>query len=175
VSDEILKKIGKKETLEEITRGCQSLAQAGIPVQAQFMIGNIGDTLESVKKSLDFAKKQRFSNIAFYLALPYPHTGLWDYVQEKGRFLQEDYTQFHHFSNQPVFETPEFPAAERAKAYALGRRLALRAKIREEIRTKVNRIRRWDFEDLNLRRVSKAMGRLTKYFFDLALRREERV
>ncbi len=174
-SDEVLKKIGKKETLEEITRGCQNLARAEIPVDAQFMIGNIGDTFETVKKSIEFAKKQRFPKVSFYLALPYPKTELWDYAKEKGKFLHENYTQFHHFSGQPVFETPEFSAAERAKAYALGRKLVVRTRMKDEIKTKLNQIRRQDFKYLNLRRVGKVVKRLTKYFLDLALGRNDQV
>jgi radical SAM superfamily enzyme YgiQ (UPF0313 family) len=174
-NNEILRRIEKKETIEDIEQSCQNLTQAEIPIQAQFMIGNPGDTLETIKESIEFAKRQKFANAAFYLALPYPKTELWNYVKEHGRFLKEDYTQFHHFSNEPVFETPEFSAAERARAYEYGRRLAIRTKLREELRTKLTRIRRLDFEGLNLKRVGKAAVRLTKHFLDLSLRRDEKV
>jgi len=174
-NDEVLKKMGKKETLDDIMRGCQNLGRAGLPINAQFMIGNIGDTLETVKESIEFVKRKPFAKGSFYLALPYPKTELWDYVKEKGSFLQEDYTQFHHFSSQPIFETPEFSGAERAEAYALSRRLVVKAGIREEVRSKLNRLRRWDFEDLTLRRVAKAAERLTKYFLSLILKRENQV
>jgi anaerobic magnesium-protoporphyrin IX monomethyl ester cyclase len=174
-NDGVLKKMGKKETLDEMMRGCQNLARVGIPINAQFMIGNIGDTLETVKESIEFSKRKPLSKVNFYLALPYPKTELWDYVKTQGRFLKDDYTQFHHFSSQPIFETPEFSAAERAEAYALSRRLVVKAGIREEIRSKLDRLRRWDFDDLTLRRVVKATERLTKYLLDLILKRENRV
>jgi anaerobic magnesium-protoporphyrin IX monomethyl ester cyclase len=174
-SDEVLKRIGKKETIAQCTEGCRNLAQAGIAVQAQFMIGNPGDTMQTIRQSLTFARQQPFAQVAFYLALPYPKTELWDYVRDHGRFLRDDYTQFHHFSSEPVFETPEFPAAQRRQAYQMGRRLAVRTKLRQELRTKWGRIRRGDFHDLDLQRVRKATGRLSKYFLDLTLRRDERV
>jgi len=174
-SNDVLKKIKKKTTVEGNIQGCQNLARAGIPVQAQFMIGNPGDTFDTVESSIKFAKKQRFPNCAFYLALPYPKTELWDYVKEKGTFLKEDYTQFHHFSSEPVFETPEFSAKERMKAYELGRKLALQNKIKEEIKTKLARIKHMDFKEMSLKRITKALVRLTKYFLDLSLRRDEKV
>jgi len=174
-SNDVLKKIKKKETIEDISQGCQNLARAGIRTEAQFMIGNPGDTLETVKESIEFAKRHHFYRVGFYLALPYPKTELWDYVKEKGWFLREDYTQFHHFLSHPVFETPDFSAAERAKAYALGRKLTLQTKIRDEIKTKLARIKRMDFNNMSLRRVVKAVARLTKYFFDLFLERDEKV
>jgi anaerobic magnesium-protoporphyrin IX monomethyl ester cyclase len=174
-NNEVLRTIKKKETIEDIEKGCQNLFQAGIPVQAQFMIGNPGDTLETVKESLEFAKKQRFASTAFYLALPYPKTELWDYVKEHGRFLKQDYMQFHHFSDEPVFETPEFSASERTAAYRLGRKLSIKTKLREEARTKLTRIRRLDFQGLSTRRIGKAVVRLAKHFLDLSFRRREEV
>jgi radical SAM superfamily enzyme YgiQ (UPF0313 family) len=174
-SNDVLKTIKKRETIEQITMGCQNLKQAGIPIHAQFMIGNAGGTFETFKQSIEYAKKQRFSTVAFYLPLPYPKTELWDYVKKHGRFLKEDYTQFHHFSTKPVFETPGFSAQERTKAYALARRFALQTRIREELRIKLNRIKRLDFEGVSLRKMVRAACRLNKIFLDLALKRDEKV
>jgi len=174
-NNEILRNIKKKETIEDIEKGCQNLHQAEIPVQAQFMIGNPGDTLETVKESIEFAKRQRFASATFYLALPYPKTELWDYVKQHGRFLKEDYMQFHHFSDEPVFDTPEFSASDRSKAYQLGRTLSTKTKIREEIRTKLMRVKRLDLEGLSTKRVGKAAVRLAKHFLDLSFKRKEKV
>lgn len=174
-NDEVLSRLKKKTTISAITEGCQNLSRAGIPVQAQFMIGNPGDTLEIIEESIQYARDQNFANAAFYLALPYPKTELWNYVKEHGTFLEEDYTRFHHFSDVPVFETPEFSAKERTIAYNLGRRLALTTKLKQELRTKYARIRRLDFQDLSTRRVIKAIGRLSKYSMDLAFRKKEKV
>ncbi len=138
------------------------------------MIGNPGDTLETVKQSIEFAKRHRFASAAFYLALPYPKTELWDYAQSHGRFLKGDYTKFHHFSNEPVFETPEFSAAERSKAYQLGRSLAIRTKLKEEMRTKLKRMRRLEWEGMNFKRAGKAAVRMTKHFLDLSFGRNEK-
>lgn len=174
-SNEVLKAIKKRETIEQITIGCQNLKQAGIPIHAQFMIGNAGGTFETFKHSIQYAKKQRFSTVAFYLPLPYPKTKLWDYVEKHGRFLKEDYTQFHHFSTKPVFETPEFSAQERAKAYTLARRFVLGRKIRCELGITLNRIKRLDFEGMSFGKMVRAVCILTKYFLDLALRRDEKI
>ena len=174
-NNDVLRSISKKANLAEITEGCRNLAGAGIPVQAQFMIGNPGDTYETVMESIELAKREHIAHVAFYLALPYPKTELWDYVQKHGRFIRDDYTQFHHFSNEPVFDTPEFPASQRSRVYSMGRRLSVRTKLKHEIRTKVQRICRMDFTDLSVKRVSKAVARMGKYLLDIALRRDEAV
>ena len=174
-NDQILIRIKKKQTLAKCTEGCKNLSRAGIPVKAQFIIGNPGDTFQTVKESIEYARKERFANSAFYLALPYPKTELWDYVKEHGTFLKEDYTQFHHFSDEPVFETPEFSAEDRARAYRLGRKLELQTKIKQELRTKFARIKRLDFQDLSTKRVIKAIARLNKYATELVLHKKEKV
>ena len=174
-NDEVLQNMGKKETIADCIAGCAALKRAGLPVQAQFMIGNPGDTLTTFKESLDFARKHRFAQATFYLALPYPKTELWDYVVRNGKFLQEDYTNFHHFSNEPVFETPEFSAEERRMAYRLGRQLTVRSKLRHDIKTKLARIKRLDFADLSLARIAKASARLCKSLLDICLNRDEKV
>lgn len=125
----VLKNINKGETLEQIGAGIKKLADAGIAVSASFMIGNPGDSLESCKKSMEFIQDSPLLGCNFYLALPYPKTGLWDFVRENGRFLQPDYTKFQHTTEEPVFETPDFPAEERRQAYKLARRFVLKRSI----------------------------------------------
>jgi radical SAM superfamily enzyme YgiQ (UPF0313 family) len=139
------------------------------------MIGNPGDTFETVKASIQYAKKEGFSEAAFYLALPYPKTGLWDYVKNNGRFLEKDYTEFHHFSDEPVFDTPEFSKEERIQAYKLARKLALQTKLKRELKSKLERFKRLDFHNIDLKRVLNAIARICKYSTDLALGKKEKV
>jgi hypothetical protein len=128
-----------------------------------------------VKESIEYAKKQNFTDVNFYLALPYPKTGLWEYIRTNGRFLRQDYTTFHHYANEPMFETPEFTAKERSEAYALARNFTLKAKLREEIKAKLKRIRRLDFADLNVRRVLKAAVRIKIHFLNYVFRKDANI
>ena len=123
---EVLKNINKGETLEEISKGIENLSQAGIIVQGSFMIGNPGDNLESCEKSIEFIKKSPLLGANFYLALPYPKTELWQFIQDHGRFLKTDYTEFQNISDEPVFETPDFPAEDRKNAYRLAQEFVRR-------------------------------------------------
>jgi len=113
---QILERIGKKETLEEITTGINILRSVGIKVTGQFMIGNPGETLETVQESIDFAKKNLVKAF-FGTAVPYPKTGLWKYAEKYGRFLVEpDCTTFENTYPRIIFETPEFTAEQRLQA-----------------------------------------------------------
>jgi len=117
---DMLVRIGKKETIEEIDRGINVLRAAGIDVLGQFMIGNPGETLETVRESIDYAKKSNLSQVGFGAAAPFPHTGLWRYVEENGKFLVDpDCTIFEDVFPRVIFETPEFSKEDRLEAIRL--------------------------------------------------------
>jgi radical SAM superfamily enzyme YgiQ (UPF0313 family) len=117
---EVLKQMRKGETIEKIDRGIRVLSEAGIHVTGQFMIGNPGETLETVKESIDYVRRSPLLHAGFGTAIPFPGTALWSYVQEHGRFLVEpDCTLFHELEPRLVFDTPEFPEEERLEAVRL--------------------------------------------------------
>ena len=119
-NDEVLKKMNKHVTKEKIYDGIQILRKADIDVMGQFMIGNPGDTLETVKESIAFAQNSHLTGVEFYTALPYRDSLLWDFVETQGKFLTmaEPYT-YHTISPRIIFETPEFSYADRLKAVEL--------------------------------------------------------
>lgn len=119
-NNEVLKKMNKHNTQKKIFEGIQILRKANIDVMGQFMIGNPGDTLETVKESIDFAKNSNLTGVEFYTALPYRDSLLWDFVQNHGKLLTEaePYT-YHNISPRIIYETPEFSFDDRLKAIEL--------------------------------------------------------
>ena len=119
-NNEMLIRMGKKESIETINKAITFIRSAGIDVVGQFMIGNPGETLETVMESMKFIEKSDLNKAIFGSAVPFPNTGLWDYVNEHGRFLVEpDCTKFEALSPRVIFETPEFTKEERLKALKL--------------------------------------------------------
>ena len=111
----VLNTMRKGESIEEIARGIDLLARAGIPTWGGFMIGNTGDTLRSCLRSLRFAWRSRLTTVAFQLAVPYPTTDLWQHVEQHGRFLSRDYFRYDHHASLPVFETDALSASARRR------------------------------------------------------------
>lgn len=119
-NNEMLIRMGKRESIETINKAITIISSAGIDVVGQFMIGNPGETLETVIESMKFIEKSDLNKAIFGSAVPFPNTGLWDYVNEHGRFLVEpDCTKFEALSPRVIFETPEFTKEERLKALKL--------------------------------------------------------
>ena len=123
---EMLKRMGKKTTIEQIGAGIKALRSAGIDVIGQFMIGNPGETLETVRESVEFAKTSGLNKAVFGTAVPFPKTGLWKYVEEHGKFLVEpDFTRFEELNPRIIYETPEFTAEQRLRAIEIVQRAGM--------------------------------------------------
>jgi len=172
---QVLKNIKKGETIEQILDGIKNLVRAGIRVNGGFMIGNPGDNLQTIKKSIEFIRKSSLSTAYFNTALPYPKTELWDFVQKHGNFLHDDYTKFHHFSSEPIFETEDFPRAERIKAYKMARRFYLIHRLKSDLRIAVIRLKGRELKEVGVRGVIGFMRNYFKIILDILLNREQRV
>ena len=172
---QVLKNIKKGENLEQISDGIKNLIRAGIRVNGGFMIGNPGDNLQTIKKSLEFIRKSSLSTAYFNTALPYPKTELWDFVQKHGNFLNDDYTKFHHLSREPIFETEDFPRAERIKAYKMARRFYLIHRLKSDLRLLVIHLKWRELKENGVRRGIKFMRNYFKIILDILLNREQRV
>jgi len=72
---------------KEIINVCRKLK---IKTQAFFVIGLVGETIESMNKSMGFAKRLNVDRISIAVATPYPGTRLYDICKEKG-FLSKDF------------------------------------------------------------------------------------
>jgi anaerobic magnesium-protoporphyrin IX monomethyl ester cyclase len=121
-NDEVLKLMKKNTTQEKLLNGIKILNEAGLDVAGQFMIGNPGDTLDTVKESLEFARTAGFSWVEFYTALPYKGSLLYDFVQKNGTLLTDKPGyEYHTINPRIIYETPEFSFAERLEAVELAR------------------------------------------------------
>lgn len=121
-SNEILSRIGKSTTIEKISAGIKMVKDAGIEVLSQFVIGNPGDTLETVRQSIEYAKTSGCDYTNFYTVLPFKGTSQWDYVMKHGTFFTRVIHDFHTIHPRIVFETPEFPHKDRLEAIRLARK-----------------------------------------------------
>lgn len=112
-SETVLKNIGKKETLAQIKQCLKDARAIGLDCLAMFMIGNEGDTSKTLQETFEFIKREQIYPFDFYMLLPYPGTPIWEKTKH---LIKEDYRTFDHYSNKPVFSTPEFSQEERIAA-----------------------------------------------------------
>jgi len=82
--ENILKQVGKGVTKDQIRSAVAILKKIKMPFYASYMIGHPGDTHDSIKATIDFAKELDSDQVKFTLSTPFPGTYLYDLAKEKG-------------------------------------------------------------------------------------------
>ena len=77
--------------------------RARLITEGFFMVGNYGESEETVKESIEFMKKLDLDYAQFTIATPYPGTVLAKEVSEKGRFFAKNWSDFDIYTGA-VFE-----------------------------------------------------------------------
>ena len=108
-NDEVLKIINKGTTKEIATKALKESRAAGIIPEALFMIGNVGDSEESIIETINFAKEYnapfdgdiRKGFNWFQFATPFPGSKFYLNAAEHGEILSLDFDDYSH--QRPVY------------------------------------------------------------------------
>ncbi|MBU1625980.1 radical SAM protein [bacterium] len=87
--DEILKSMSKGITREQSIMMFKLMRKIGIRTNGFFIIGMPGDTVETIKKTIDFALELDCDVASFSLPMPHPGTRLGEAVRQDGHVLTE--------------------------------------------------------------------------------------
>ncbi len=86
---DILKRIDKGINLDEALRVIKMTKKAGISTHASYILGYIGETEETIKDTINFAKQLNTAVAAFFIASPLPGTRLYREALENN-YLRPD-------------------------------------------------------------------------------------
>jgi len=89
---QILKNIKKGATVEMAERFTANCKKLGLLIHGDFMIGLPGETRESIRKTIDFAKRMDTETIQVSIAHPYPGTEFYDYVKKNNLITHDSMT-----------------------------------------------------------------------------------
>ncbi|RJP28054.1 MAG: radical SAM protein [Candidatus Omnitrophota bacterium] len=84
---QVQRKIKKVLDLDKIIGITRQAQEKGIIVYANFIIGLVGDSQESMQRTIDYAVRLSPDIANFMIALPLPGTELYKEIEEKGKFL----------------------------------------------------------------------------------------
>lgn len=90
VDAEVLKNTGKPLDVSKVLEVVEWCKQYGIRTHATFCLGLLGDTEDSIRKTIDFATKLDVDGVQFSSAIPYPGTRFYNTLDEKGYLREED-------------------------------------------------------------------------------------
>lgn len=92
-SNEILKLMKKGVKVEQF-KAAQNAKKSGLLVHACYMMGNRGETLSTMKETLDLAKKLNTDTAQFFPLMVYPGTEAYDWAKKEGLIHAETFDQW---------------------------------------------------------------------------------
>ena len=100
-NQEILNRCRKGLRLERIEETMRLIKKLKLETWAFFMIGLPGENVETIKQTIDFAKKLNPDIAKFHILKPFPGTEVYEYLRKKNFIFTQDYNKFG-FHTPPI-------------------------------------------------------------------------
>lgn len=114
-SQEILDRAKKGITVEQTEKAIALVNRFGIKAWGYFIIGLPGETKETIRQTIDLAKRLPLNLALFHVAVPYPGTEFNDLAREHGWLLSDRWEDLD-MNYSAIVEYPQLSAAEIDKA-----------------------------------------------------------
>ena len=95
-NDDILKRIKKGVTTDEMRRFTKACHRAGVVIHGTFILGLPVETPETIEQTMQFAQDLDVFSMQVSLAAPYPGTELYEMARQNGWFSKKDKTDIVH-------------------------------------------------------------------------------
>jgi len=120
----VLKNIGKKINLEQVKTAFKLCKEVGIKTMAFFMVGNLGEDFDSIKKSAALAREIDSDYYAYSIATPYPGTELYRIGTENNWIKIRDWDKYvtgpgYYENYLPVMDTDKMNQREILEGFHL--------------------------------------------------------
>ena len=91
IDQNVLDRVNKGVKMNEVYQYVKDSKKAGIKIHACFMAGNPGDTIQTLRSSLNWAIKENFDTVQFFPLQVYPGTKAYDWAIQTGYIREQDY------------------------------------------------------------------------------------
>ncbi|HUX97917.1 MAG TPA: radical SAM protein [Candidatus Deferrimicrobium sp.] len=99
----VLQQVNKQQNLESVKKGIKNAKSAGLAIQAYFIIGLPGETLESFELTCklldDLSLEPGIDRVNFFAATPYPGTALYEHPEKFGVQIRHENWDLYDNSN----------------------------------------------------------------------------
>lgn len=94
-NQQILNNVKKGTTIKQIENYMVNAKKAGLLVHACYMVGNQGETSDTMKETLKAALRFNTDTAQFFPLIPYPGTEAYDWAKENG-YISGNYDEYVH-------------------------------------------------------------------------------
>lgn len=109
---QILKNIKKGATIDMARRFTANCKKLGLTVHGDFIVGLPGETRETIRKSIDFAKELDVETIQVSIGHPFPGTEFYDHVKKNGLITIDEVMTDESGHQLPNYQYPGLDRAE---------------------------------------------------------------
>ncbi len=160
-NQQILDNIKKGTKVEQFHSYVANARKAGLLVHACYMVGNQGETKQTMQDTLSLALRLNTDTAQFFPLIPYPGTEAYDWNKARG-YIEPDYEKYclEDGTHNTVLSLPSLPAQEMVDFcnYARKKYYLRPGYILHRLRVGLT-------DPQDLRRSLKAFGKLRKYLF----------
>ena len=112
-TQEILDNIKKGTTIEQVREYIRNTKKAGLLVHACYMVGNQGETRETMQKTLELALELNTDTAQFFPLIPYPGTEAYEWAKSHG-YIKAGYAEYcrEDGTHNTVLELPELTSED---------------------------------------------------------------
>lgn len=160
-SQQILDNINKGTQVEQFSSYVANAKKAGLLIHACYMVGNCGETKETMQATLDLALKLNTDTAQFFPLIPYPGTEAYDWAR-KNNYIELEYDKYclPDGTHNTVLSMPHLTAQEMLDFCNMARR-----KYYLRPRYILHRLRVGLTDPSDLKRSLKAFGKLKHFLF----------
>ena len=101
----ILKNVKKQYDLNRVRCAVKKMLKHAFHVHATFAFGLPGETHDTIKKTISFARSLNPTTVQFSIAVPYPGTEFFTYLEKNKFLLTKDWDNFMPL--KPIYEYPD--------------------------------------------------------------------
>ncbi|HEJ83237.1 MAG TPA: radical SAM protein, partial [Desulfobacteraceae bacterium] len=120
VNPRTLEEYNKKQALEDIVSCVREVRYHGIHIHGMFVLGAETDDVDTIHKTVDFAKGLGMETVQIMILTPLPGTPLFDHMRKSGRLLHTDWSKYdvQHAVFKPRLMSPATLQIETLRAMA---------------------------------------------------------
>ncbi len=113
VNQTILNNIRKGTTVEQIEKYIANARKAGLMIHACYMVGNNGETRDTMEQTLAAAMRFKTDTAQFFPLIPYPGTEAFEWARSNG-YINGKYDEYIHEDGtlNCIINTPELSAQD---------------------------------------------------------------
>ena len=102
-SQKVIDMLDKGTTKERMQATCEGVLAAGLKLKTFFVLGNPGETVNTIEETIAFAKSLKGHFPVFSLMTPYPGAPLYENAEKFGTFDRSGFDKLKIATDDPVF------------------------------------------------------------------------